>query len=312
MGNVKLINRFLWTFNIFLGAAVMVFAFQYLLFPKDQNHLKDLPVDEGTFSTGPVRAQNTADDGFLKTLANPLEKPKMGGAAPLPTLFRATLKGTLPSEKDPKVGIAFIKSMGKNMELVAYMGEPIFYEGKLYEEFRGWTLTQVSRDRALFTSASGQKAELIVDQAVVQPPGAPGAPGSVPGKVPRIGQAYAGENYKSRILASSDGRQVWGLDQDEIDWAFQNVERIMDQDFRVAPYGGGGLRVESLQPGSIGATRGIVAGDVVREVNGQPLSNVADVRALMNNPAMRQQSGLRITIERAGKPVVIEYRPLPR
>jgi hypothetical protein len=32
----------------------------------------------------------------------------------------------------------------------------------------------------------------------------------------------------------------------------------------------------------------------------------------MSNPAMKQQSGLRLTIERAGKPVVIEYRPLPK
>jgi hypothetical protein len=51
---------------------------------------------------------------------------------------------------------------------------------------------------------------------------------------------------------------------------------------------------------------------VLREVNGQALNNITDVRTLMNNSAVKSQTGLRLTIERAGKPIVIEYRPLPR
>jgi S1-C subfamily serine protease len=86
----------------------------------------------------------------------------------------------------------------------------------------------------------------------------------------------------------------------------------MDRDFQVAPYAGGGLRIENVNAGSVGAARGLVAGDVLREVNGQPLNNIADVRQLMSSGQMQKQTGLRLTIERAGKPVVIEYRPLPR
>jgi S1-C subfamily serine protease len=102
------------------------------------------------------------------------------------------------------------------------------------------------------------------------------------------------------------------MDQEELDWAAQNADQIMDRDFQVSPYAGGGIRLENVTAGSIGAARGLSAGDVLREVNGQPLNSIADVRTLMNNPAMRQQAGLRLTIERAGKPLVIEYRPLPR
>ena len=80
----------------------------------------------------------------------------------------------------------------------------------------------------------------------------------------------------------------------------------------MAPFAGGGLRIESVTAGSIGAARGLVAGDVIREVNGQALNNIGDVKTLMSNPTMKSQTGLRLTIERAGKPVVIEYRPLPR
>jgi membrane-associated protease RseP (regulator of RpoE activity) len=197
---------------------------------------------------------------------------------------------------------------------VAYVGDEILHEGKPFDEFRGWTLTTVSKDRALFTSKSGQKAELTIDQAISAAP-APGAPGtgpSVRGAAPKTGQAYTADGYKSRLLASADSRQVWGMDQDEIEWASQNAEQIMDRDFQVAPYAGGGLRIENVNSGTIGAARGLLAGDVIREVNGQPLNNIADVRQLMSSGAMQKQTGLRLTIERTGKPVVIEYRPLPR
>ena len=92
----------------------------------------------------------------------------------------------------------------------------------------------------------------------------------------------------------------------------QNQDSIMDQAFQVSPSASGGIRIDSVQSGSIGAARGVIAGDIIREVNGQPLNSVADVKALMSSQAMRAQAGMRITVERAGKPVVIEYRPLPK
>lgn len=197
---------------------------------------------------------------------------------------------------------------------MAYVGEEILQEGKPFDEFRGWMLEAVAKDRAVFINRKSERVTLTIDQAITPPPGGAGPPGafSAAGKTPRVGQAYTSETYKSRLLASADSRQVWGMDQDEIEWASQNAEQIMDRDFQVAPYAGGGLRLESVNTGTIGAARGLLAGDVLREVNGQPLNNIADVRTLMNNPAMKQQTGLRLTIERAGKPVVIEYRPLPK
>ena len=174
----------------------------------------------------------------------------------------------------------------------------------------------MGKDRARFVTKDGKKAELTIDQSIAAVPGSavgpgPGSAGPAAAKT-RIGQAYTSESYKSRLLASADTRQVWGLDQDEIEWAGQNSEQILDRDFQVAPYAGGGLRIEGVTAGSIGAARGLVAGDVIREVNGQALNNITDVKTLMSNPTMKNQTGMRLTIERAGKPVVIEYRPLPR
>ncbi|MBV8879022.1 MAG: hypothetical protein JO332_03555 [Planctomycetaceae bacterium] len=314
MTDAKLINRLLWALNLLIGAGILVFSFQYLLRASDNSLVKDLrPDDDGP--RGPVKIRDDGD-GALKTLSNPVEKPRQGVGPVADVPFKATLKGTLPSEKEPKRGVAFIKSTARNTELVAYVDEEILQEGKPYEDFRGWTLQSVSKDRALFVNKKGEKVELTIDQSLSAAPGersgmAANLPPQ-PGKASRIGQAYTSEAYKSRLLASADTRQVWGLDQDEIEWAGQNAEQILDRDFQVAPYAGGGLRIEGVTTGSIGAARGLLAGDVLREVNGQPLNNIADVRTLMNNPTMKSQTGLRLTIERAGKPVVIEYRPLPR
>jgi len=309
VNDVKLLNRILWGVNILLGAGIVLFSFQYLLLAPEAKYLKDFKQEDDGPSTTAIVDRG---DGALKSLVNPVEKRQavVNSAA---SDFKATLKGTLPSEKDPKNGVAFIKSTTRNTELVAYVGDEILHEGKPFDEFRGWTLTSVSKDRALFTSKSGQKAELTIDQAITAPPvaGAPGAP-PVRGTSAKAGQAYTSDGFKSRLLASAESRQVWGMDQDEIEWASQNAEQIMDRDFQVAPYAGGGLRIESVNAGTIGAARGLLAGDVLREVNGQPLNNIADVRQLMSSGQMQKQTGLRLTIERAGKPVVIEYRPLPR
>jgi hypothetical protein len=315
VNDVKLLNRILWGFNTLLGVGIVAFSFQYLLFAPDAKYLKDFKQEDD--SPAVIKGPTDSGDGALRTLSNPVErKERVTDRADAPKL-EAVLKGTLPSEKDPQRSVAFIKSKARNVELVAYMGEEILQDGKPFDEFRGWTLTAVSKDRALFTTKAGLKAELFLELNATPLPGAPGAPASgpsagKPGAGNRAGQAYQSDQYKSRLLASADSRQVWGMDQDEIEWVNQNAEQIMDRDFQVAPYAGGGLRIESVNAGSVGAARGLVTGDVLREVNGQPLNNIADVRTLMNNPAMKQQTGLRITIERAGKPVVIEYRPLPK
>jgi hypothetical protein len=314
LNNVKLLNRLLWGVNILLGAGIVVFSFMFLLRESDaKSYMKDFRQEDDSPSA-PIRAADNSD-GALKSLTNPIEKRERMADLGAQAQFKATLKGTLPSEKDPRSGVAFIKSTTRNVELVAYMGDEILQEGKPFDEFRGWTLASVSKDRAVFVTKAGLKAELTIDQAITPPPAgsgpsAPMAPGGRGGA--RTGQAYTSDTYKSRLLASAESRQVWGMDQDEIEWVSQNAEQIMDRDFQVAPYAGGGLRIESVNAGTVGAARGLLAGDVLREVNGQPLNNIADVRQLMNNQAMKQQTGLRITIERAGKPVVIEYRPLPR
>lgn len=311
MGNVKVLNGALWGLNGLLGAGIVLFAWKFLLTPQ-ASPFKDFRPEED----GPARqtAAVVAAADNLKSLRNPVEKIELSGpVAKAPTLFKAILKGALPAEKDPQRGVAFIKSQPpRSLELVAYMGEDILHEGKAYDEYRGWKLVELAKDRATFSNGA-QKQELTIDQSVASVPGQPGfTPGASAGSgTSRAGQPYASHEFTSRLLASSEGRYVWGMDPNEVEWASMNVEKIMEQDFQVSPHPSGGLKIDSVSPGSMGSARGMVAGDVIKNVNGQPLASLADLKVLMNNPQMRRATGLSLTVERAGKPVVIEYRPLP-
>jgi hypothetical protein len=306
--DVRKLNLLLWALNLLLILGTVAFSFRYLL--RQERFLADFVVDAGADERREA-PKAAVSDASLR-LGNPVEARIVDVSRPGSPVFKAQLRGTLPSD-DPKVATAFIKSAARNVELIAYVGEAILHEGKPYEEYRGWTLAKVSKDRATFNGPGGLTQELLID-ATSGPAGAApvgvGKPGARSGA--RAGQPYAAAQFKSKMLMQSDSRVVWQLDSDEVDWAAQNAERILESDLRVSPNGGGGLRIEGVTAGSIGASRGLVAGDVVRDVNGQPLNNVQDFRALMNNPAFKQASGLRVTVERAGKPVVIEYRPMAR
>lgn len=309
MRDVRKLNALLWVLNVLLIAGTVAFAFRYLL--KQQRYLADFVPDPGgeaisAVPTGPV------SDASLR-IGNPVE-PKMDvGSGPTVLHFKAKLHGTLPSE-DPKSAAAFLRSTAGNAELVAYTAEPILHEGKVFDEYRGWTLQKVEKDRATFAGPNGLTQLLVIDAssgaAALQP--LPGGAGKPTSRSNLAGQPYVAQQFRSKMLAQTDSRQVWQIDPAEMEWAAQNLERMMETELKVSPNGGGGVRLESVAAGTIGASRGFLSGDVVRDVNGQPLNSLQDFRNLMNNPAFRQASGLRVTVERGGKPMVIEYRQLPK
>lgn len=305
MRDVRKANWLLWALNLALILGTVAFSFRYLI--RQHRYLADFVPDAAADDRREAPKQALNDQSLR--MGNPVERRAEEIDRPAAPVFKAQLRGTLPSD-DPRIATAFIKAPApKNTELVAYVGEPIVHDGKPFDEYRGWTLQKVSKDRAVFKGPGNLTQELVIDSAS-GPAGANPVSGKAAGRAAgaRAGQPYVAEQFKSRELTRTDSRVVWQIDPDEVEWAAQNAERLLDNDFRLSPNGGGGLRLESVTAGSIGAARGLVAGDVVRDVNGQPLNNVGDFRALMNNPAFKQASGLRITVERAGRPVVIEYR----
>lgn len=122
---------------------------------------------------------------------------------------------------------------------------------------------------------------------------------------------YDASSYNSRMLASSSNRQIWGVDPDEITWFMEHLNRIADTECKVRPHPGGGLKILEITPGSIWSARGLLAGDVVKNVNGKGIKSLDDVNQLRDNPTVYRRSTLSLMIERAGKPLLIEYRPIP-
>ncbi len=311
MRNVRLLSGLLWALNGLLGAGVVVFAFQYLLFPQDAGFLRDFDPEQSAGPRPPDRPPTRASDDVLKRLPNPLDRETGPAPAKPASSLRAQLTGVLPSS-DPSRGAAFLRSTTRNVELFAFPNEPITYDGKPFDDLAGWKLVEVNRDSAVFTNGS-QRQVLNLEAGTSRAGPARTAKPAAPGAALQLaGQPYQPVNYKSRLLHQDDRQQIWAIDRQEIEWMFQNQDRILDQDFQASPYPGGGIRIENVQAGSIGASRGLMPGDVVKDVNGIPLNSLADIRNLARNPTLRRQSSMRLTVERAGKIIVMMYQPLPR
>lgn len=274
--------RALWGLNIALGLG----AVTILLPSSSVDRLIDVRTIDATASRIPP--EPSADESVLR-LGNPVGAPKEAAAA-----FRGfTLKGALPGS----TSVAFMRSVSRPVDLMASFGEGILQDGKPDPEFEGWRLLDVWKDRAVFVHKSGERFEVQIESPQPKEPSPPAA------------EPYRAEAYKSRLLASTETREVWGVDEKEAAWAGRNLAAMLERDVVLTPIPGLGLRIEALTAGSMGAARGLKPGDLLSEVNGRPVGNLSDLRQLLVDPP---KSTLRLGLERNGRPHVLEYHPLPR
>jgi hypothetical protein len=294
---IKTVNRALWGLNVLLAAALVAFCGRYLVAPAKIDRLSDLDLSAAAPSP-PRPAPEPPSEEALIHLQNPLQKP----AGPKPPPLDAVLKGALPASHSGNA-TAFIHSNVGHRETIARMGEPILRNGRPAPEFEGWLLSDLGKDFAVFTNRQGDHVALEIESLRTSDPDADLRPPSP------LGEPYRPEMYQSRRLAFTDNREIWGIDDRELDWAAQNLRRSLDRDIQISPGAGGGLRIDFLSPDSMPAARGMKLGDVLREVNGRPISSLGDLQAILSSPT---KTVVRLTLDRAGKPLVIEYRPLPR
>jgi hypothetical protein len=283
--------------NALLATALLAFTGRYLVAPARVDPLRDLDLSAAAPSP-PRPAPEAPSEKALIQLPNPLQKsPK-----PKPPPLDAILMGALPASHSGNA-TAFLHSNAGHRETIARMGEPILRNGKADPEFEGWLLSDLGKDFAVFTNRHGERVALEIEALGTsdrEPDRRPPAP---------LGEPYRPETYRSRRLAFTDNREIWGIDEKELDWAAQNLRRSLDRDVQISLGAGGGLRIDALSPDSMPAARGVRPGDILREVNGRPISSLGDLQAILSNPP---KSGLQLGLDRAGKSLVIEYRPLPR
>lgn len=128
----------------------------------------------------------------------------------------------------------------------------------------------------------------------------------------RLDPDYASGTFRSGLLARFASGQVWGIDLEEIDWARRHVTLILMSDLELEPVKDGGVRLKNLRAGSILLNRGYCEGDVVREINGKAVGSKEGLEKALKDPELGKTPALRISVERAGRTHVLEYRPLPR
>lgn len=303
MKQVKLVNGALWGFNVLLGAGIVVFAFNFLLFPKNKDLLAGVEPVDPNVSTG-TGAKTSASLANILNLPNPIVKPTAGPNPTGPSRLSAVkLIGTMPCKERPSDGAAIL-TIG-NKSVMAEVGQPIEDGGVPVAELHGWRLVEVFSSQAVLTNGA-QTETLRLEELTV----GPAAPGD--GKRKTGDASFENRNFsKSKLISSNDSRQQWEIDQEEIAWIMEHFDEALQRDFdiRVNAGAGGGIVIDAVKSGSVGAMRGLQSGDIVRSVNGIELKSLEEVQKLKDNKSFKQSRGATLTVERGGRTVVFEYTP---
>ena len=293
MKQAKLINGLLWVVNILLIVGIAVYAWTYLLDSKAED-LVDLEEISNYDPYGGSKERPT-NYSVIASVANPLTPKTKGGDPPPPVAaFQATLIGTFPPE------FVFLK-IG-NDETLAEKGQKIMVKGA--EVLRGWKLVQCTRESAIFSDGSRTQELKITVPSI-----GTGGPIAGAGGDSR-GEKYDPSKFKTRKIHSSASREVWLMDPNEINWAMQNFQSEMEKNVTVSPTSNG-LRITSINTGSIGISRGLKSNDVIRSVNGHAMKSLQDIKKMQDDPRNQRRRSMTIVVQRSGRNMVLEYRAQP-
>lgn len=155
----------------------------------------------------------------------------------------------------------------------------------------GARLHAVYADRVVLDRGGSYESLLLKDLAPSLPPGSivgnkPSSSGG-PGLVTANGNQF-------RVNRESLQQQVQRPD-------FLNQALIV-------PNSGGGFLVREVQPGSVYEKLGVRAGDVIRNVNGQPVNNLEDVMKIYQEMGGLDQAGhIMLDVSRAGRTEQLQY-----
>lgn len=270
-----------------------------------------IPVIEEDYKPngGPAKSNPDTDIRQLRAIRNPIFKEEvassnMGG----PSIDQVvSLSGVWLD-----IPCAHLKvkqsAVGQGVECTAFVGEPISYfdpashSDKLIPELAGWTLKEVYSDKVLFVNGT-QRKFIALERTELA-----GLSKTLPGGITQLqpGQGYNSKMFKSRLERVTPDSQEWGVDAAEAEWVRQNGEAISNQ-IDVSIYSGGGIKIDRLQDGSPFRERGLLVDDVIKSINGLPITSAEDAKAAMES--VRQSGGSEVTvvINRLGKLLTLKY-----
>ena len=300
MNNTRRLNAVLWTGNVLLIIGIVAFAFQFLIFQDARTRGVEAPV---TVPPGGSTLDPT-DTQALAKLPNPLLPPKptereKGPSGPV------KLIGTVSFVDAPEDSMAYVVLPARNLNVNAYVGEPVRDEsaGQEVSEMSGWRLKSVTPKTAVFSTPEGEKT-LHLEEITASAPVATGIPGI---GAPLTGAAWEPAKYatKKNPGRSNENQESWDIDKKEVDWAAANVDTIL-AGVSLEPYSGGGLKINTLPEGTFAAERGLRTGDVVKSVNGQPIESIAKLNDVMRGLS-KNATTLTVIVDRSGRGYTLQY-----
>ena len=343
MKKIKLLNTFLWAANTLLAMGIVFFCFSLILFPAPVDRLKEL--QNIPITKTPRRQAENFQADVLWNLPLPLESDVVEGkaavAAPPPVSKFLKLKLTMPGSPE-NLGAAVLEILATKETRVVTIGEV----PKLKKDqpvIRGLTLVRVDPGAAYFVGPDGKEQKLDKEKLPSltgakssgpsrggqppppvpseppppvevppngppgtepppqEPPGAETPPGD-PAKPPGVGQ------FNSKQDPNNPNR--WILDPKERDYIAANADRLLEE-VDLQPYAPGGnvqgFRVDGLPSNSLMAQRGIQPGDVIKSINGRPVTSREGASEIMSDPTVRASGAVRVEIERAGRVLTQEF-----
>src|SRR5688572_19085390 len=126
------------------------------------------------------------------------------------------------------------------------------------------------------------------------------APVQSPVPAPSGAPVKTSSHLKITKIASTNDSETYTINKAGAAWAVENQDGILSelkfQDSHTA-----GIQILSIPPGSLAEQFGLRPNDVIRSVNGQPVTNTVTLTELRNSDALKRASALTVGIDRAGQ-----------
>jgi len=124
------------------------------------------------------------------------------------------------------------------------------------------------------------------------------------------GTPYNPAAFRTRLSAmSAADRVIYEVDPEEMNWAEQNLNAVLDREVKLAVEDIGVIRIAEVVPGSIAEIRGLRAGDLVRGINGVAV-DLSNLHAFLAEELRTRERPLVLDVERDGGRMTIEFRRL--
>jgi general secretion pathway protein C len=183
---------------------------------------------------------------------------------------------------DGKTLSAAVVNTGGKRDLAVRVGDEIE---------KGVTLAAVEADY-IEISRGGARERIELDRRIVAQRGGPGAANI--------------RGFKLNVVRT--GPNAVSLSRSELNTTLQDPNQLLYTG-RIGTGSGGGVRIDSAPTGSLPQKLGLMEGDVIRSLNGQPVNSAGDLARLYGQ--FGTLSSLRAEVQRGGQTVVMNLQITP-